>query len=1219
MKKKYSFLLLFPASLVSIPVIAISCNKQNDSNLQILNKLKTNLTIDVLNKNTLPSQITEKDIILNNGSQKISDQIKIIKTLSAVDSKGNLQVLIVLKLENESVKIIKTVSGFKKKILKSDQQIVDEALSNLQVSIKSKDLQASQVSKEMIVFSKLNPKTTLTSNLIPNDENGTLKVKIKITKNQYFSTKTIEFNNFLNNHTLIKNYAKNLAITVKNKQNLASTVSRKDIVLNNENKNINISFNLTPQDNQGQLFVNAVITKGKETHKVNFKISGFITTKQYLDNLLKKSFMHPLRSGLVLPSLIKPEEIYLHVDDLTIELGKRITYDDEKGTLKIRWTLTKNNVSSTKNVELTNFLTNSSFIERYAESLNAKVKNYDILPSKITENLVEINHEDYSVKLKKILNADDVNGKLSIDLILTKGLSSKTKNIVLTGFLNEQKYLEKFAKSLQVNVENKNVQASKITKSLIKLSSLRSDIKVIKNITADDGKGLININLLLSYKSAKYNRNIELKGFITDQQLIEKYMKDIIINVENKSIQASEVKDNLVIIKPINSEITIDKKLIANDEMGVLNIELKLTKNQTISTKNVEILGFLTDKNYLKNYANRININVADKSDFASKVVENLAKLSEEDNKITIQKQLEANDELGNLKVTLTFTKNQTTHIKEYSISGFKVKTDKQILNEYLSTLKVIVANKSMLANNVKDKDIKITSSQNALRKDIIINKSLTPNVSQGILLVELILNKNNTIVTKQFSLNGFNKSNNIPVPNSAFKIGTKTTFNISADDVLFRLKKMRDENKSFNEFLTYLRLFFKIDFMAQPNTSYRVNVDKSQASSNSLSLVLVSTKFLIPKEETFTITGFINSESHTGHGAGWNSIANPLTIGGLTFSHYVTSLGENESAESFTKLAKSKANSLTTDIQRFNFIKKYIVVSGTVDTNSEWEYYIDLGSSHAHGLYSYHMYVGATHKLTGKTFAGFDRRGRAGFTVVGWNKKKTIGELVFPVETNELGSKTKINAIKTELTNKSWDEQVSILKKYTNANWLEYDTLKSNNKLKYDYRIVMNETGTKIFQGSTYRFENPHMLHLTIEYKLKSDIIWAKKTASIDNFDIIKKVGSYIIDVRSHRSIGLYSAEEYKDEFLTPGSSPLNWENVVKNLKSNGVRIIEDASLKNKYNYEIVYNQTIAHQSTFYQAAHDTYITFTIKLTLKSDPTNIKIIKFTLEKFSYV
>lgn len=785
----------------------------------LVNSIIDNFNVSVSKRDILPSLVRDNEIIINRlDNQSIDSSVITNKSISKDNDKGQIKVTATISIYGVSKEITKTLSGFRTTKIQNEIDVLtfkDHLV--LDVQNKSNLLPSTIINNNQIVFSRddsepLPTDISIQTQLLPNDNTGVLTVLVKLTKNDAQYSKIVKIKNFNKNvdadMSILNNVKDKMNIIVPNKQILPKELDLNTINYSQNDgttipQTISIISEATYDNELGKVILAITLLKGQSSIKFVKEIKGFKTTSQLVKeelNAIIANLTISVNNLRRIPTLVKPNETIITYGNNTqptndILIEKILVPNNQNGTLNVTVKFTKNQTSVEKN-KLFNMLSQEQQdaldLENTANAVSVLVENKNILPSLLKENDIKIIYNNFIVpngiiREIKLLPSDTL-GNLSISITFKKNGQTSLKRILIEDLMTKEKtnkiLINKVLGKIFYDVANKKVLPSQVNDNDIILSTTdntqidQTEFTISKRIVHDDKNGKLIITTSITKDQTNIERDFEVNNFTTEAKhnmnLIDALIQKLKINVANKHVLASEVKDGQLLFidndnNPLDlSSFVIKTKKVASDENSRLDIELSISIGQQTQIVTKSIFGFDTlserSKHNLDLFKKNAIFTINNKeSKTPSQVTKQDLLISIPNTNLTVSDFIitptfKQNDDTGVLDVFINVSQNgQTISIVKRFELNTKTKNDNNAIENAKQYLDITVTNKDVLPSQVTDSNIKI-SNNSQFFKDNGINISITkvPNDIMGELQIYIILSKGRSQFKKLVTITEF-------------------------------------------------------------------------------------------------------------------------------------------------------------------------------------------------------------------------------------------------------------------------------------------------------------------------------------------------------------------------------------------------------------------------------------------------------------------------------
>lgn len=815
-----------------------------------LKNLKEQILVNVLNKNRIPSLVKANELVYTRKDNKnIAYYFDITPVLTRNDTTGNIDVVLTLKRDKYTLEHTTQVTGFRTTDIQN-QLDVDRIKDLILADVANKAKIASLTEDDEIIISRADnrPLTgyNITFTKVANNPDGYLTLEIIIQKQNAQAQKSIKIYGFKSSLALNQNELSQLQSQIKLEVNdlsrLPSAVDDNEIIISKKDgsalpTDVQITKNKQANNQDGSLRVVLTLSKGQDSSTFIQTITGFKTlaiASEELINTLANKIQINVSDKNRLASIVSYNEIEVTTTDGSsinpqILVTKTYIADDIVGKINVDLTLKYNNATFNKKVEITGFTKQDDYdrtqINKLKALLTVNVDNKNQLASQVKENEILISTTDGStiptnITISKSLNADDSLATLNVEITLVKNnirevlpfaiRNFKTINTQITEELNALNDVLKFEVVNRLRVPS-SVKKTQIIINTTNNQVISNDINVSLNLIPDDNLGILQIDAILKKGNVSIPKQISLNGFYTTTIQNEHDVQSIIdalqVNVEDKNRIPTLVDDDEIIItsnaKQIPLAYTVNKVFTKNNDLGVIDVQLEISKaTATISTQK-QITGFWNTEYYdnmvLSNIKNNLEVNIADRQRLASLVKKAEIIVSYKNNvsvpnDVSVTFEFRSSDRTGEVVVDLSIKKDQLIKKTNIVVSGFLTQTaiDIKKIQEFIKNFQMEITKKNLLPSAIVEADL-LQSSIDGKPLDTTVGVShiVSPNDLTGTLSVVTTFTVNNEQIIKQFNFEGFDSlDKQIKEALDKFKAIVEVSSNIDAQKYPSEVKK---------------------------------------------------------------------------------------------------------------------------------------------------------------------------------------------------------------------------------------------------------------------------------------------------------------------------------------------------------------------------------------------------------------------------------------------
>lgn len=775
------------------------------------------------------------------------------KIIATNDAQGIVTVELSVSKEGETTVKTITISGYKT----NDMETVENVLATINDSpstSKSETL-ASTIGNvgDVVTVGLLgitNPtlnRTTITYQIEAiNNATGTITLKAKVALGSYSKDKQIIVTGYItqDNHDVIQvlNAITSTYTTTNTTPrpseigavNSTTSTANLGITLPADLKGTSVSLTIATINNStGTLTLNVEVSKSGATDRSKtISVSGFRSSvnDQADVNVITTALSATATTTI---GTSKPTDIAsvnatktatdLGITDPTQLNGSTIEYkvlslSDDKGTISVEAKVTKEGMSSTKNITISGYKTTPmETIENVLSTVqdSQSTSKTEFLPSSIVSvgdrviaaALGITNPPTQGSTITYLIQAlNNANGEIQADVIVSIGSISVTKQVVITGYrtqANQDVTDVLSAFSATHTTTNTTPRPSEIgsigtivnatTLGITAPSDLKGTTISMKIASANDTSGELTVELEVSKSGATTKtKNITINGFrsaVHDTADVAGVMTALptSISTSHTSVIATTVgqtgstvtasdlgiteswdKNGTTITYTINSISNIT---------GRITVTASVTKGTATDAKNINITGFRTAatitateiigtiQNSTTTIANTLPSAIYQVNSTYTPLELGISNPTDTFG-ATITYEVESiNNTVGEITVLVTVTHKTVTETKTISIEGFTTPSDLEVrsvfnqFNDQYTTSRTVEANAVGNVNSETiDIDLGITSPSNTLGTTIkLIIKSIDND--NGIVVVTLSVAKANAKTeTKTITIDGYSK-----------------------------------------------------------------------------------------------------------------------------------------------------------------------------------------------------------------------------------------------------------------------------------------------------------------------------------------------------------------------------------------------------------------------------------------------------------------------------
>ncbi|VEU58430.1 lipoprotein 17-related variable surface protein [Mycoplasmopsis gallinacea] len=548
--------------------------------------------------NVLPSSVTTESLNLSaTNGVTVADVV-----LVPNDLEGKLVVNYKERYEQlEEAKSL-TIEGFLTTQAKLNSIINNEATTvTLEEGYNRSEHLSSEVQKDNLTL-KLSDDTygnsdlTLTANV----DEAKLTVTIKLSKDGVEATKDVEFDGFKTPSQ--EDAAKlqvaldsaNVTLTDETSKStkLASSVTESDLTVtytDSENA-ITKELSFNADDKTGTLTVTLKLTyKGQEKAK-EFPFNDFLKTQAKLDAIINSA-----KTKVELNSTYQKAEHFaneVQEADLVVTLSENgfgstsleLTPNQQEGKLSVKLTLTKDDLSASKTIEISGFKTEDfakklkEAIDSASVTLTSEEGKSDKLASEVTDGELTVTYthsDDNNITKTLTLEPNDVAGSLKVTLKLALKGQEQSKEVTITGFQTTEQRMD--ADSNKVALAS-----SDSTTGIENIELIKPDEVAKLTLTAPQGysisgqtitvKSIYSSTVNYSFKLTKgtvekcYSfENVKVNDLGLDT-MREKLVDQILVNTAKKAVAKTYGAANETDKKVVQKLFELKEKTNPNEE-----------------------------------------------------------------------------------------------------------------------------------------------------------------------------------------------------------------------------------------------------------------------------------------------------------------------------------------------------------------------------------------------------------------------------------------------------------------------------------------------------------------------------------------------------------------------------------------------------------------------------------------------------------------------------
>lgn len=612
----------------------------------IVNNEATTLTLkDSYDKAThLPSQVAKDNLQLTLSENDFGTSEL---TLVANDAQGKLTVTVKLSKDGVSASKDVVLEGFLTTQAKLNSIINDQATTvTLQEGYVKSEHLSSEVQKDNLTLTLSDDNygdSDLT--LTPNVDEAKLTVTIKLSKDGVEATKDVEFDGFKTpsqedasklqaaldsaNVTLTDEASKSIK--------LASSVTESDLTVTYTDSENGIAKELSfaADDKAGTLTVTLKLTyKGQEKSK-DFSFNGFLTTQAKLDAIINSA-----ETKVELASTYQKAEHFaneVREADLVVNLSENgfgstsleLTPNQEEGKLSVKLTLTKDDLSASKTIEIPGFKTEDLDAKKLKEAidsasvtLTSEEGKSSKLASEVTNNELTVTYthsDDNNITKKLTLEPNDDAGSLKVTLKLALNGQEQSKEVTITGFQTTEARMDADSNKVALAssdsttpIENieliKSDEVAKLTLTAPQGYTLNDQTITVKSIYSSTVDYSFKLTKGTVEKSYSFT-NVKVNDLGLDT-MREKLVEQIFVNTAKKAIAhtygAANETDKKVVqklfeLKEKTGASEDETKVIANPVALMVYAVTEAKADNTGLTKAKELLDITRNESSARN------------------------------------------------------------------------------------------------------------------------------------------------------------------------------------------------------------------------------------------------------------------------------------------------------------------------------------------------------------------------------------------------------------------------------------------------------------------------------------------------------------------------------------------------------------------------------------------------------------------------------------------